>query len=108
MSASPTLAQLDQARRVAELLDAGYATGAIADMLGVTGPRVSQIKRRLPTLREYLGQPAPTDRLQARREELITLRRQVLAIGRLIRQDVRAIDEELSAYRIDQLLGLRR
>jgi len=46
---APTLQFVEQAQKVAELLDAGYSNRRIAERLGVSGPRVSQIRQQLPT-----------------------------------------------------------
>ena len=46
---------IGQARRVAELLDAGYSNRQIAVRLGVSPPRISQIRVRLSDVEAYLG-----------------------------------------------------
>ena len=104
----PTKHGIDQARRVWELLDAGYSNKAIAEQLGVSGPRISQIRRQLPVLAPYLGRPRPLARLGSHRGQLWELRRQTLALAATIRRDLRDLDEELQAAYIDQHLGLRR
>lgn len=63
----PTPHLIRQAGRVAELLDQGYTLRAIGRDLGITGPRVAQIKRELPRLCEYLGRPARLDSLRSQR-----------------------------------------
>jgi hypothetical protein len=98
---------VDQARQVAELLDAGYSNLQIAGRLGVSAPRVSQIRARLPAVEDYLGTPEPNERLRCRREQLWRLRRQALELAATIRRDLRELDEELEAAGIDRLLGLR-
>lgn len=97
-----------QASRVAELLDAGYSNRKIALDLGVSNPRVSQIRSVLPQLAPYLGHAQPLDRLRGHREQLWSLRRQVLGLAAVIRDDLRELDEELEAVTVDRLLGLRR
>ncbi len=104
----PTLRFVNQARRVAELLAAGYGHRQIADELGVSGPRVSQIRRELPALEPYLGSSEPTHRLRSQRDQLWELRRQALSLAATVRRDLRELDEELSSAEIDRLLGLRR
>lgn len=96
-----------QARRVAELLDAGYDNRHISQDLGVSRPRVSQIRAQLRELAPYLGRPEPLDRLRTRRDQLWRLRQQVLELAVRVRDDLRELDEELQAARIDGLLGLR-
>jgi hypothetical protein len=98
---------VDQARRVAELLDAGYSNRQIAGRLGVSAARVSQIRTRLPTVEAYLGTPEPNERLRCHREQLWRLRHQALELAAAIRRDLRELDEELEAADIDRLLGLR-
>jgi len=97
-----------QASRVAELVEAGHSQNQIGQMLGVSGPRIAEIKRRLPELREYLGQPEPLDRLRSRREQLWRLRHQTLDLAATIRRDLRELDQELEAATVDQVLGLRQ
>lgn len=97
-----------QAGRVAELLDEGYSNRRIATVLGVSNPRVSQIRNVLPQLAPYLGHPQPLDRLRGHRDQLWNLRRQVLQLATVIRNDLRELDEELEAATVDRLLGLRR
>jgi hypothetical protein len=96
-----------QGTRVAELLDAGFTNKRIAAVLGVSAPRVAQIRRLLPALAPYLGRPRPTDRLRSHREQLWILRRDALDLAATIRRDLRALDEELEAAQLDQVLGLR-
>ena len=96
-----------QASRVAELLDAGYSNRRIAAILGVSGPRIAQIRHVLPELSPYLGQPDPLDRLRGHRDQLWSLRHQVLELAATIRRDLRELDEELQAANVDSLLGLR-
>ncbi len=104
---SPTLQFVEQAQKVAELLDAGYSNRRIAERLGVSGPRVSQIRQQLPTLEPYLGRAQPLERLRSHREQLWDLRRQALTLASTVRRDLRELEEELDAVAIDQLLGLR-
>jgi predicted transcriptional regulator len=98
---------IDQARRVAELLDAGYSNRRIAGHLGVSAARISQIRTRLPAVEAYLGSPEPSERLRCHREQLWQLRRQALELAGVIRRDLRALGEELDAADIDRILGLR-
>ena len=98
---------IDQARRVAELLDAGYSNRQIAGRLGVSAARVSQIRVRLPAVEDYLGTPEPNERLRCHRDQLWRLRRHALELAAAIRRDLRELDEELEAADIDRLLGLR-
>jgi predicted transcriptional regulator len=104
---TPTLHFVEQACRVAELLDAGYSNRRIAEQLGVSAPRVSQIRQRLPALQPYLSPPEPTDWLRNRRDQLWSLRRQALSLAATIRRDLQELNEELEAAEIDRLLGLR-
>lgn len=104
---TPTLHFVEQACRVAELLDEGYSNRRIAEQLGVSAPRVSQIRQQLPMLEPYLARPEPTGRLRSRRDQLWSLRRQALALAATIRRDLRDLTEELEAADIDSLLGLR-
>lgn len=104
---APTPHFIGQARRVAELLDAGYSNRQIAVRLGVSPPRVSQIRGRLPSVEAYLGSPEPNARLRCHRDQLWRLRRQALELATAIRRDLRELDEELEAADIDRLLGLR-
>ncbi len=106
--AVPSRQLVEQAGRVAALLDAGHTNRQIAEELGVSPPRVSQIRRVLPTLSPYLGEPKPLDRLRDHRQQLWNLRRDTLRLAATIRQDLRELDEESEAATIDQLLGLRR
>lgn len=96
-----------QASRVAELLDAGKTHRQIGELLGVSAPRIAEIKRLLPKLEPYIGHPAPLDRLRSHREQLWHLRHQTLQLAATIRRDLRELDEELEAARLDRLLGLR-
>ena len=105
MKLTPSL--VNQARRVSELLDEGYTNRRIAEILGVSSPRISQIRQQLPQLEGYLGAPAPTERLRGHREQLRNLRREALNLARQIAADIRTLDEELESAEIDQLLGLR-
>jgi hypothetical protein len=104
---SPTPHFIGQARRVAELLDAGYSNRQIAVRLGVSPPRVSQIRGRLPAVEAYLGSPEPTERLLGHRDQLWKLRRQALELAGTIRRDLQELSEELEASDIDRILGLR-
>jgi hypothetical protein len=107
MQREPTPHLIDQAARVAELLDQGYTNRRIAEAMGVSGPRIAQIRAVLPNLAPYLGRPVPLDRLRSHRDQLWGLRRQTLQLAFAIRRDLRELDEELEAARIDRLLGLR-
>ncbi len=98
---------IDQARRVAELLDAGYSNRRIAGRLGVSAARISQIRGRLPTVGAYLGTPEPCERLRSHRDQLWQLRRQALELAAVIRRDLRDLSEELDAADVDRILGLR-
>lgn len=102
-----TVQFVEQAQQVAELLDAGYSNRRIAEQLGVSSPRVSQIRSRLPSLQSYLGDPQPTSRLQRHRDQLWRLRREALALASALRRDLRELDEELEAATVDRILGLR-
>ncbi len=104
---SPTPHFIGQARRVAELLNAGYSNRQIAVRLGVSPPRISQIRGRLPAVEAYLGSPEPTERLLRHRDQLWKLRCQALQLAGTIRRDLRELSEELEASDIDRLLGLR-
>lgn len=97
-----------QAGRVAQLLDEGYSNRRIALVLGVSNPRVSQIRGVLPQLAPYLGPPDPLDRLRGRRDQLWSVRRQALQLAATIRRDLRELEEELQSASVDTLLGLRR
>lgn len=96
-----------QAGRVAKLLDTGQTHKQIGEQLGVSAVRITQIRQMLPDLEPYLGTPAPLDRLRNHREQLWHLRRQALQLAATIRRDLRELDEELEAARLDRLLGLR-
>ena len=98
---------IDQARRVAELLDAGYSNRQIAGRLGLSGARISQIRTRLPAVEAYLGSPEPNERLRCHRDQLWRLRRQALELAAVIRRDLRELSEELEAANVDRILGLR-
>lgn len=104
---APTPHFIDQARRVAELLDNGYTNRQVASQLGVSPVRISQIRTRLPAVAPYLGSPEPSARLRSHREQLWSLRRQALELAGTIRRDLRELDEELGAADIDRVLGLR-
>ena len=104
---SPTPHFMHQASRVAELLDAGYSNRQIAVRLGVSAPRISQIRARLPSVEAYLGTPEPNARLRSHREQLWRLRRQALELAAAIRHDLRELSEEVDAADIDRILGLR-
>lgn len=86
---APTVKFVEQAARVSELLDAGYSNRRIAEVLGVSAPRVSQIRRQLPTVEPYLGAPDPLGRLRGHREQLADLRRQALSLASQVRRDLR-------------------
>lgn len=105
-SYSPHL--IAQAGRVAELLDAGRTHRQIGETLGVSAPRVAEIKRLLPELEPYLGPPAPLDRLRSHRDQLWRLRHQTLQLAAAIRRDLRELDEELESARVDTIIGLRQ
>src|SRR5687768_16367192 len=98
---------IQQATRVAELLDQGYTNKRIAAAMGVSGPRIAQIRALLPRLAPYLGRPAPLERLTSHRDQLRSLRRQTLQLAATIRRDLRELDVELEAAQLFQLLGLR-
>ncbi|MBA3688378.1 MAG: hypothetical protein H0W81_06090 [Chloroflexi bacterium] len=98
---------IEQACRVAELLDEGYSNRRIAQEMGVSGPRVSQIRVQLPVLQPYLARPEPMERLRCRRDQLWSLRHQALALVAAIRKDLRELDEEPEAVRTDRIMGLR-
>ncbi len=104
---APTLHFVEQACRVAELLEEGYSNRRIAEELGVSAPRVSQIRQQLPELQPYLAPPEPMERLRCRRDQLWNIRRQALSLAAAIRRDLRELTEELDAADIDRLLGLR-
>lgn len=99
---------LEQANRVADLLANGYSNARIAAELSVSKPRVSQIRRELPALRPYIGNPNPTDRLLGHRDQLVLLRGEALALAAAVRRDLRDLEAEIQSARIDRLLGLRR
>jgi hypothetical protein len=96
-----------QASRVAEMLEAGYDNRRMGIELGVSKPRISQIRAQLRELAPYLGRPEPLDRLRSRRDQLWRLRKQVLELAATVRTDLRELDEELEAAEVDQVLGLR-
>lgn len=96
-----------QARTVAHLQREGLSTYQIATALGVSKPRVSQIRAQMRDLADYLGHPDPTDRLKVRRVQLHQLRGDTLRLAMAIRHDLRTLDEELEAVEIDRLTGLR-
>jgi predicted transcriptional regulator len=98
---------VERAAQVAELLDAGYSNRQIAEVLGVSAPRISQIRARLPTIEPFVGTPEPTMRLRSRRDQLWRLRREALELAAAIRGDLRELNEELEAAEIDRSLGLR-
>ena len=98
---------IEQAIRVAELTEAGYTHGAIAAELGVSRPRISQIRAVLPGVREYLGEPNVSHRLLEKRDQLSQLRRSALRLAAAVRRDLRELEEELGAAENDRLLGLR-
>jgi hypothetical protein len=98
---------INQAAQVAELLDQGFTNRRIAEVMGVSGPRIAQIRALIPELTPYLGRPAPLDRLRSHRDQLWLLRHQTLQLAATIRRDLRELDEELQAARVDRLLGLR-
>lgn len=104
---APTIRFIEQACLVAELLDAGYSNRRIADQLGVSAPRISQIRQSLPALQPYLSAPEPVERLQSRRDQLWSLRRQTLGLAVAIRRDLRELEEEVHAADVDRILGLR-
>lgn len=98
---------IDQARRIAELLDAGYSNRQIAGRLGLSGARISQVRTRLPAVKAYLGSPQPNERLRCHRDQLWRLRRQALELAAVVRRDLRELSEELDAADVDRILGLR-
>jgi hypothetical protein len=51
--------------------------------------------------------PRPTERLRSHRDQLWSLRRQALALAASVRGDLRELEEELEAARVDRILGLR-
>jgi transposase-like protein len=99
---------IEQATRVAELLDAGYSLAGVAKELGVSRPRISQIRRTLPHLQASLGDHTPTARLRRHRAHLVALRNEALALAGAIRRDLREVNEELQSAEVDAILGLRR
>ena len=96
-----------QAARVAELLDEGFTNKRIGEAMGVSAPRVAQIRALLPELASYLGRPVPLDRLRSHREQLWLLRHHALDLAAVIRRDLRELEEELEAAEFDRILGLR-
>ena len=98
---------VEQATQVSEMLDAGYSNRRIAEVLGVSAPRISQIRQQLPEVAPYLGTADPLGRLRGHREQLTSLRRQTLMLAATIRRDLSSLEEELEAADIDHLLGLR-
>jgi hypothetical protein len=107
MSGEPTAHLIAQASRIAEMLAEGLTQAQMGQTLGVSGPRIAEIKRLLPQLTPYLGHPQPTERLRSQREQLWALRRQALELAATIRRDLRELDQELEAAQLDRLLGLR-
>lgn len=103
-----TLHLVEQATRVAELLDQGWTNRRIAEAMGLSRPRVSQIRSLLPELAPYLGPLAPIDRLRSHRDQLWRLRHDVLQLAAAIRRDLRELDEELESARVDEILGFRK
>lgn len=97
-----------QAERVRELLTEGLTRKQIAERLGVSAPRVTQIITSTPALIPYQRRPdQPSARLRSYRNDLIRLRHAALDVSRSIRRELKALDEELQAYELDKLLGLR-
>lgn len=98
----------DHARRIAELLDQGLSRRQIGAQLGVSGPRVTQIIGNNPQLLRHHRRPGQVAaRLHAYRQDLVRLRHATNDLAKLIRRDLRELDEELEAYAVDHLLGLR-
>ena len=99
----------DQAKRVHELLDRGLSRRQIAEELGVSSPRITQIIGKNPELLRYHRRPGQVAaRLYTYRQDLIRLRHATNDLAKLIRRDLRELDEELAAYELDRMLGLRR
>lgn len=107
VGAAMTVRFAEQAAQVAKLLDAGYSNRRIAEAMGVSAPRISQIRSRLPEITAYVGNPEPTSRLRSRRDQLWRLRREALELAAAIRRDLQELNEELQAADIDRSLGLR-
>jgi len=98
----------DQARRVREMLDRGLSRRQIAEAMGVTSPRITQIIGNNPELLRYHRRPGQVaGRLYTYRQDLVRLRHATNDLAKLIRRDLRELDEELEAYELDRLLGLR-
>lgn len=104
---APTPHLIAQAGQVAELLDAGLTNKRIAEQMGVSAPRIAQIRAQLRELQPYLGRPAPLERLTGHRQQLWALRRDALTLAASIRRDLRELEEELDAAHVDRILGLR-
>src|SRR5688572_24779344 len=107
MQREPSRHLIDQATTVAELLDRGYTNKRIAEAMGVSSPRIAQIRALLPELTPYLGRPVPLDRLRSHRDQLWRLRRQTIQLACAIRRDLRELEEELESAAVDQVLSLR-
>lgn len=110
-----TPAKIARATLIAEAVSAGLTHKQIGEQLGLSGPRITQvITREIPILRHHPEAPAslrdfrPHPRaLIQYRNTLWTMRHELAGIQGEIRKELQTIDEELQAYQIDQLLGLR-
>lgn len=95
-------------RRVAEMLERGLSRREIADALGLSSPRVTQIIGNNPELMRYQRRPSQAAaRLYAYQQDLVRLRHATLDLAKTIRRDLRELNEELEAYEVDRALGLR-
>ena len=90
------------------LLEKGLTRRQIAERLGISNPRVSQIIRNHPELIRRQARPELiASRLRGYREDLIRIRTATLHLGRQVSRELRTLNEELEAYEIDTQLGLR-
>ena len=104
----PTVYAIEQALTVRRMLDSGSNQRQIAEALGVTPARVSQVARTLRELAPYLGpRPnGPTERLRSIRDQLETMRHEALVLSMTLRRDLRVADNELTGRDVDRILGL--
>ena len=99
---------IEQAAIVAHHLAEGRTHREIAQIIGKSRPRVSQVRKRLAELAPYLNRPAdPSEHLLNHRTQLHSLQRQVLELAAAIRRELHAIDDVRESAQVDKILGIR-
>lgn len=95
--------------QIADGLTNGLSQRQIARQLGVTGPAIAQRIARAPELRRLRTATSGSEhqKLLAYRLELDQTLRATRILAHEIRRSLKALDEELQSYQVDEILELR-